>query len=95
MPLSTWAAAGVVSAGLLGVGVLADGIIAITPTTNAEAVWEATIISHDQILMKVQEPVYVRADDLALYAKTVNLSPLTTWSSSTMPLGVRAIRFDP
>jgi len=95
LPLSKWAAAAAAGAGLIGVGVLADTIIAVTPTMNAEAVWEATIVSHDQVLMKVQEPVYIRADDIALYAKAVNLGPLTTWSSSTMPLGVRTVRFDP
>ena len=42
-----------------GVGVLADGLVAMTPTMNAEAVWQATIVTNDRVVMKLQEPVYI------------------------------------
>ena len=94
LPLSTWAAGAAAGVGLLGVGALADTIIAITPTMNAEAVWEATIVSNDRVVMKLQDPIYIRADDIPLYARSVNLGPVSTWSHA-LPLGVRTIRYDP
>jgi hypothetical protein len=59
MPMSTWTAAGAGAFTALGVGVLADGLVAMTPTMNAEAVWQATIVTNDRVVMKLQEPVYI------------------------------------
>jgi hypothetical protein len=93
-PLSTWAAADAASYAAVGVGVLADLAIAITPTMNAEAVWAATIVTDDQVVMKLEKPIYIRADDIPLYAKSASLSPMPSWSDIP-PLRMRTIRYDP
>jgi hypothetical protein len=31
----------------------------MTPTMNAEAVWQAPIVTNDRVVMKLQEPVYI------------------------------------
>jgi hypothetical protein len=94
VPMSTWTAADAAAATAAGLGVLADGIIALTPTMNAEAVWEATIVTNDRVVMKLQEPIYIRAPDILLYAKATNLTPIASWSS-VEPLRSRSIRYDP
>lgn len=89
---SKWA---IVDAGGLagvGYGALADGIIALTPTMNAEAVWEATIVVDDRELMRLQSPVYVRNNDLLLYASSVRLSPLDSWEADR-PLTARRLSY--
>jgi len=93
-PMETWVAADAAGATAAGVGILADGIIAMTPTMNAEAVWSATVATSDRVLMKLSEPVYIRADDIPLYAARVTLGPVISWTSA-MPLRTRTIRFDP
>jgi hypothetical protein len=93
-PMSTWTAADAAAFTAVGVGIVADAAIALTPTMNAEAIWEATIVTNDQVVMRVQEPIYIRAHDIPLYAKATNLSPLSSWSSYA-PLRTRTIRFDP
>jgi hypothetical protein len=94
-PMSTWtlADAGIFSA--LGYGVLADTLIALTPMTNAEAVWKATVVTDDRVVMRLQEPVYVREKDLALYAKSTALAPMASWSTQSASLTVRRLRYDP
>jgi hypothetical protein len=94
VPMSTWTAADAAVATAIGLGVMTDGIIALTPTMNAEAVWEATIVTNDRVVMKLQEPIYIRAPDIPLYAKATNLSPIVSWSSND-PLRSRPIRYDP
>ncbi len=59
-PMAPWVAADAAASSILGVGILADGITAMIPTANSEAVWQATIISNDRVVMKLQEPIYVR-----------------------------------
>ena len=66
----------------------------LMPTTNAETVWEATIVTNDRVLMKLQEPVYIREADIPLYAHATDLSPIASWTTSE-PLGVRLIRHEP
>jgi hypothetical protein len=94
VPMSEWVVADAAAATALGLGVMADGIIAITPTMNAEAIWEATIITDDRVVMKLQEPIYVRAPDLLLYAKATSLAPIASGSNGE-PLRSRPIRYDP
>jgi hypothetical protein len=93
-PMSTWTAADAAAFTAVGVGVLSDAIIALTPTMNAEAIWEATIVTNDKVVMKLQEPVYIRARDVPLYAKETSLSPVSSWSSNA-PLRPRLVRYDP
>jgi hypothetical protein len=92
--MSTWTAADAAAFTAIGVGALADAAIALTPTMNAEAVWQATVVTNDQVVMKLQEPIYIRAHDIPLYAKKTNLGPVSSWSSNA-PLRARTIRYDP
>ena len=92
--MSTWTAADAASFTALGVGALADALIAMTPTMNAEAIWKASIVTNNRVIMTLQEPVYIRAPDIPLYAKATSLGPIASWGSDT-PLAVRAIRYDP
>ena len=94
MPMSTWTAANAAAFTALGVGALIDGVIALTPTMNAEAVWQATIVTSDRVVMKLQEPVYIRSPDIPLYAKETSVSPVSSWSSNGA-LRPRTIRYDP
>lgn len=93
-PMSTWAAADAAMFTAFGVGALADATIALTPTMNAEAIWQASIVTNDRVVMMLQAPVYIRAHDIPLYAKATNLTPLSSWSSAA-PLATRVIRYDP
>jgi hypothetical protein len=94
LPMATWTAADGFGAAIAGLGILADGIIAMTPTMNAEAVWDATVITGDRILMRLREPVYIREADIPLYAKRITLARVPSWERGT-PLQVRTIRYDP
>jgi hypothetical protein len=92
--MATWTAANAAAAGVAGVGPLTDALIALTPTMNAEAIWEATVITSDRVVMRLQEPVYIRDHDIPLYVKHASLSPIASWSSSS-PLRARTVRYDP
>jgi hypothetical protein len=94
-PMATWTAANAAGLSGVGFGVLADGIIALTPTMNAEAIWKATVIVSDQVVMNLHEQVYIRAGDIPLYAKSADLAPIASWSRQNQPLSVRQIRYDP
>ena len=52
MPMSTWTAANAAGFTAAGLGVLYDAAIALTPTMNAEAVWEATIVTDNQVIIE-------------------------------------------
>jgi len=93
-PMSVWTAADAASFTALGVGALVDAALAMTPTMNAEAIWQASIVTNDRVMMMLQEPVYIRGPDIPLYAKAVNLAPAASWSGEA-PLATRLIRFDP
>jgi hypothetical protein len=93
-PMSTWTAADAAASTAFGLGILTDTLIALTPTMNAEAIWKATIVVNNQVVMSLHQPVYVRAGDIALYAKATDLAPISSWSSDR-PLPVRQIRYDP
>jgi hypothetical protein len=93
-PMAIWTAADAASFTALGVGVLADTALAMTPTMNAEAIWQASIVTNDRVMMMLQEPVYLRAADIPLYAKAANLAPAASWSGEA-PLATRVIRYDP
>lgn len=94
LPMSTWAAADAASFTALGLGALSDAAIALTPTMNAEAIWKASIVTHDLTLMMLREPIYIRAADIPLYAKATSLSPLSSWSDAKA-LPTRLVRYDP
>jgi len=81
-----------VTAGALGVA--SDIAVAMTPRTNAEAVWEATIVSADSVIMRLREPVYIRSGDIGLYATGTGLAPAASWSESRR-LAVTQVRYQP
>ncbi len=85
------AAAGI-TAGI--VGVAADLAVAATPRSNAEAVWEATIVSADSVIMRLREPVYIRSGDIALYSARTDLAPALSWSESRR-LPAAPVRYQP
>ena len=93
-PMSTWTAADAAAFTAAGLGVLLDTAVALTPTMNAEAVWEATIVAGDRVIMRLQDQVYIRAPDIPLYAKATRLSPIASWRDEA-PLRSRTIRYDP
>jgi hypothetical protein len=94
LPMSTWVAADAAAFTALGMGAFIDADIALTPTMNAEAIWQATIVTDDRVIMKLQEAVYIRAPDIPLYAKATSLGPLASWSNAA-PMRARVIRYDP
>jgi hypothetical protein len=93
-PMSVWTAADAASFTALGMGAFYDLVVAATPTMNAEAVWDATVVTNDRVVLKLQEPVYVRAADLPLYAKATSLRPMASWTTGA-PLPSRVLRYDP
>jgi hypothetical protein len=92
LPMSTWTAADAGIAGAVGWGVLSDTVIAMTPTSNAEAVWEASIVTDNQIVMRMQKPIYVRDRDIPLYATTARLTPVSSWIEGSAGLPARPLR---
>ena len=93
-PMSTWSAANAYAFAAVGIGMLTDLVIAVTPTMNAEAIVSATVVSNDQVIMKYSAPLYVRANDLPLYAKSVSLAATDSWTSRP-PLTPRPLRYAP
>jgi hypothetical protein len=94
VPMSTWTAANAAAFTAVGLGAFYDAVIALTPTMNAEAVWEATVVTDDRVIMKLQEQVYIRAPDIPLYAKATSVRPVSSWGTES-PLRSRVIRYDP
>lgn len=71
-PLSPAAGFGIAA----GAGLATDALQSIVPNTNAEAVWEASIISDTQILLDVRAPIYITASDVLLYHSGTRLGPI-------------------
>ena len=95
IPLSTWVAADAAGFGATGLGLLTDSVIALTPSTNTEAIWKATIVTDDMVVMMLREPVYIRAGDIPLYAKAGSLPPIPSWTVGHASLPTRPLRFGP
>ena len=93
-PMSTWTAANAAAFTAVGIGMLTDLAIALTPTMNAEAIWSATVVTEDQIVLRLEEPVYIRDKDIPLYRKTASLAPTDSWTTQR-PLTSRQIRYAP
>jgi hypothetical protein len=94
-PMSTWTAADTASFAALGYGLFLDAVLAMTPLTNAEAIWKATIVTEDRVVMNLQEPVYIRAGDIPLYAKSNAIAPSPSWTVGHPQLAARPLRYDP
>jgi hypothetical protein len=72
----------------LDVDVLARGPL------MSEAVWQATVVTGDRVVMSLLEPVYIRDWDIPLYGSTASLAAIPSWSTAA-PLPVRRVRYDP
>ncbi|HEX2941473.1 MAG TPA: hypothetical protein VHO91_10525, partial [Rhodopila sp.] len=59
-----------------GSGIALDLIKSMTPDTNVEAVWKASIYKDGALLMEDRAPVYIQADDAYLFASRTHLSPI-------------------
>jgi hypothetical protein len=95
LPMTTWTAANAAGFTAAGAGVAADTIVALTPTSNAEAIWQASIVTGDQVVMRLQQPIYVRDRDIPLYTKTLSLAPVASWGDANAALAQRLLRLDP
>jgi hypothetical protein len=95
VPMETWTAADAAGVSAAGLGVLTDVIIALTPLTNAEAIWQASIVTDDQVVMRLQAPIYVRDRDIPLYTKTASLAPVASWTGQDALLAPRSLRLAP
>jgi hypothetical protein len=95
VPISGWALADTAGFSGLGLGVAADTIIALTPMSNSEAIWEASVVTDNQVVMRLQQPVYVRDRDIPLYTKTTTLGAVASWSDGASALVPRSLRLVP
>jgi hypothetical protein len=95
LPMSTWTAADAAGFAGAGLGIATDAIIAMTPTSNAEAIWQASVVTDDQIVMRLQQPIYIRDRDIPLYTKTAGLMPVASWSDQNANLASRTLRLAP
>lgn len=95
LPMSTWSLGDTGIFAALGYGAALDLLVAMYPTMNAEAIWKATIVTDDRVVMKLEQPVYIRAKDIPLYAKSTALMPITSWSNQAAPVSARKLRYDP
>jgi hypothetical protein len=89
-PLSPAAGFGIAA----GAGLALDAILAMTPRTNTEAIWKASIIAEDQVVLSISGPVYIGPSDASLYASETRLSPTVSFSAANQPIP-RQLRFVP
>ena len=76
------------------VGVAADIAVALAPRSNTEAVWEATIVSAESVLMHIRQRIYIRNGDIGLYATRTDLAPAASWGQSRR-LAAAPVRYQP
>ena len=87
-----WIAAAVAGGSALAGGILADAYLSQYPLMTGEVMWRASIVTPQQVLMRVGSTVYVSSGDLALYAGDVTLSEMTTPGVAMLP-PVRRMRY--
>jgi len=93
-PTSSWAAGGTAAGALVAAAVAGDVYKGMYPTLNGELIWQASIVTPQQVLMQVGAPLYVSASDIPLYAGDVTLTQMTTPGAPTV-LEARRMRYDP
>jgi hypothetical protein len=71
-----------------------DVTVVVRGPLTTEAVWEASVVTSDRVVMTLREPVYIRDWDVPLYANVTSLASLSSWGSAR-PLPVRRVRYDP
>ncbi len=77
-----------------GAGIALDLLKAMTPDTNVEAVWKASIYKDGALLMEERAPVYIPADDAYLVASRTHLSPVESLEPRTLAT-VTKLRYAP
>ena len=70
-------------------------VLAMTPTSNSEAIWQASVVTDTQVVMRVEKPVYVRDHDIPLYTKSATLMPLASWTEGDSVVAARPLRLAP
>jgi len=89
-----WVAAAVAGGSALAYGILADAYAAQYPSLGGEMMWRASVVSSQQVLMRVGAPVYVPTGDLPLYRGDTTLAEMNT-PGTVMAPAVRRMRYDP
>lgn len=89
-PLTPAAAFGVAA----GAGIATDAILALTPQTNVEAVWQASAVIGDELKFDIRRPIYISAADIPLHGSRTRLSPLSSPGAAISATPVR-MRYDP
>lgn len=89
-PLSPAAGFGVAA----GAGLAADLLVAATPRTNVEAVWQATILMGDKLMLDIRHPIYVGEWDIPLHASRTRLTAQSSPGAALTATPVR-LRYDP
>jgi len=77
-----------------GTGLALDALYALSPHTNVEAVWQASVMMGDRLAFDIRRPIYVGERDVALYASSTRLSPMSSPGTATAVPPVR-LRYDP
>jgi hypothetical protein len=68
------------------------GLPMLLPTMNAEAVWNATVLAGDHVVLQLRQPVYIHDGDVPLYAARVTLGPAASWAAA--PPLARTVRYE-
>jgi hypothetical protein len=89
-PLTPAAAFGAVA----GAGIATDAILALTPQTNVEAVWQASAMIGDELVFDIRRPIYISPGDMPLHGSRTRLSPLSSPGAPITAAPVR-MRYDP
>jgi hypothetical protein len=71
-----------------------DAILAMTPQTDTEAIWKASVVSADRVVLSISGPVYIGPSDASLYLSETRLSPMVSFSAANQPIP-RQLRFVP
>jgi hypothetical protein len=71
-----------------GAGIAAEMVRSLSPDTNVEAVWGASILSGDDVVLALREPVYIRQGDIRLYEGTGSVRAAALGSFSPRPMSI-------
>lgn len=83
------------AAGLaVGTGIALDLIKAVTQTETAEAVWTASVVTADRVMLQLREPLYVAGADVALYYGRSTLAAAPSLLPAAM-MPARPLRYAP
>lgn len=89
-PLSPAAGFGIAA----GAGIAADAIVAMTPHTNVEAVWQASALMGDKLVFDIRRPIYIDAQDVPLHRSNTRLNVMSSPGAPVTAVPV-PLRYDP